>query len=87
MEDDSMQEARAIGEEDTDIAILDALLDRDAQRPWSLEEIAREIGDAVAASDSLARLYRAGMIHRLDGFVFASRAAFGADRIMRYIPD
>ncbi|MGA8352967.1 MAG: hypothetical protein WB698_02215 [Solirubrobacteraceae bacterium] len=67
---------------DVDGAVLDALLGRDAQRPWSVDEIARVIRDPVAASDSLARLARAGLIHRLDGFVFASRAALAADEIM-----
>lgn len=67
---------------DIDGAVLDALLAEDAQRPWSVDEITRVIGDRVAAADSLARLTRAGLIHRIDGFVFASRAALAADEIM-----
>jgi hypothetical protein len=31
--------------------------------------------------DSLARLYAAGLIHRLQGFVWATRAALAADAI------
>jgi hypothetical protein len=32
-------------------------------------------------TDSLNRLYGGGLIHRLDGFVWASRAAVMADEI------
>jgi hypothetical protein len=65
----------------TDGVILSVLLAGDAQRPWSEEEVAREIEDRVAASDSLKRLARGGLVHRLDGFVFASRAALLAEEI------
>jgi hypothetical protein len=69
---------------DVDAVILGTLLlDPDAQRPWALFEIENEIGDPVAVSDSLGRLARAGLIHRLDRFVFASRAALRADQITR----
>lgn len=61
---------KTVGEDDGDVdaAVLDALLESSAQRPWSVDEIARVIGDPVAAADSLARLFRAGLIHRLDNF-------------------
>jgi len=59
---------------ETDRAILDLLL-IDAHAPLSVEEIAREIGNVNDATDGLARLARGGLIHRLEGFVFASRPA------------
>lgn len=68
-------------DEDIDAAILESLLEDDAQRPWSVDEVASEIEDPIAAADGLARLRRAGLIHRLDGFVFASRAALHAQQI------
>lgn len=68
-------------EKHIDGVILSVLLAGDAQRPWSEDEIAREIEDPVAAADSLKRLARGGLIHRLDGFVFASRAAQVAEEI------
>lgn len=70
----------SVAEQDaqTDSAILEVLLDDDAQRPWSEHEIALVLDDPIAASDGLGRLFRAGLIHRLDGFVFASRAALHA---------
>ncbi len=65
----------------TDAVILESLLDRDAQRPWTVDEIARDLGDPIDATDGLSRLAKAGLVHRLEGFVFASRAALRADQI------
>lgn len=55
--------------------VLNLLLDEDNQRPLSVEEVIREHGNQPEALDGLDRLHGAGLIHRLDGFVFASRAA------------
>ena len=65
----------------TDAGILGLLIHRDNQRPRSVEEIEREIGDPVAVADSLSRLYGGGLIHRLDDFVWATRAALMANAI------
>jgi len=46
--------------------------------PWATLEVAREIGDEIDATDGLSRLVRGGLIHRLDGFVFPTRAAVRA---------
>jgi hypothetical protein len=62
-----------------DHAIVLLLLGRESQRPWSEEEMKREIGCDV--TDSLARLYAAGLVHRLGSFVWATRAALVADAI------
>jgi hypothetical protein len=63
----------------TDSTLLMVLLAETSHRPWSVDEIAREMGDDP--SDSLRRLYGGGLIHRLDGFVWATRAAALADEI------
>ena len=59
--------------------VLHVLLDEDNQRPISIEELVRELGDHRDAIDGLAGLCRAGLAHRLKTdsgeFVFASRAA------------
>jgi hypothetical protein len=60
-------------ERSVDCAILGLLIDLDSHRPWSVEEITREIGEET--TDRLNRLHGAGLINRLDGFVWASRAA------------
>jgi hypothetical protein len=62
-----------------DSAILMALLSKDSHRPWSVDKLAREMDCNPA--DSLRRLYGGGLIHRLDGFVWASRAAVLADEL------
>jgi predicted transcriptional regulator len=65
----------------TDSAVMGLLLDDESQRPWSEDELAREIGDDLATADSLSRLHRAGLIHRIDPFVFATRPAWHAARV------
>jgi hypothetical protein len=65
-------------EQHIDMLILEMLLDKDAQRPWRIEEIERELDIPEEAPDSIGRLARAGLVHRLDGFVFASRTAIRA---------
>jgi hypothetical protein len=54
-------------------------MEPDVQRPWSREEIDREIGSDT--TDSLNRLYGVGLIHRLDGFVWVTRAAIAAEEM------
>jgi hypothetical protein len=61
------QDARA------DRATLELLLYDDSPRPWSDEEIGREIGGG--APDCIARLHAAGLLHRLGGFAWPTRAA------------
>lgn len=65
----------------TDGVILSLLLDSDSQRPWTVQEVGRELGDTEDAADGLRRLVGAGLVHRLHDFVFAARAALRADQI------
>jgi hypothetical protein len=58
---------------ETDTAIMGLLFD--SPRPLATVEIEREIGHAIHAEDGINRLVAFGLAHRLDGFVFASRAA------------
>ncbi len=51
------------------------------QRPWSVEEVEREVGDALVVADAIAALLAVGLIHRCGDFVFASRAAVCMDRL------
>jgi hypothetical protein len=68
-------------EEDGQIdgAILALLIHGSAHRPWSKDEITRAIGSDP--TDSLNRLYGGGLIHRLESFVWATRAAVIAKEI------
>lgn len=63
----------------TDSAILGLLMNDTSHRPWAVEEITREIG--WDTTDSLNRLYGGGLIHRLQDFVWATRAAVMVDEI------
>ena len=66
-----------------DQAILSLLLFEPCMGPWAIDELVREIGDRIAVDDSLWRLFRAGLIHRLaEGFVFATRAAARAAALL-----
>ncbi len=72
-----------VAEEDriSESAIFGLISAPDEQRPWSVDEIAREMGDSNATEDGLARLYGAGLIHRCGEFVWATRAALRAEQI------
>ena len=70
----------AADDETIDSGILDLLLRADESRPFSVDEVVREIGHK-SATDGLARLYGAGLVHRLDGFVWATRAAIKSDQL------
>jgi hypothetical protein len=63
-----------------DRVVMALLLDQ-YQGLWRADEIAREIGDDVEVEDSLARLHAAGLVHRLEDFVFPTVAAVHAARI------
>jgi hypothetical protein len=62
-------------------AILALLSSPDEQWPWSVDEVAREIGDRIATLDALACLHGAGLVHRCGEFVFATRAARRAQEL------
>lgn len=62
-------------------AVLELLVDSDGVL-WSDAEVARAIGDRIRAADALGALHRAGLVHRLDGFVFATRPAVRSARLV-----
>jgi predicted transcriptional regulator len=55
--------------------VLELLLDPDAPGPWSVHEIGVALRSRVRAEDALSALHRAGLVHRCEEFVFASRPA------------
>jgi len=78
-----MQEQRSLtpAEEDrqADSALLAVLTDHASQRPWARDELSRAL--AGDPEESLDRLHAAGLIHRLHGFVWASRSAIAAEEL------
>lgn len=67
-------------EAQTDQAVLGLLL-TDSAAIWSVEEVASEIGNLIHVTDSVNRLAGIGLVHRLDGFVFVTRAAAKATEL------
>jgi hypothetical protein len=67
-------------EQHTDAVVLEILLDD--PRLYSVDEVEREIGSREAR-DGLNRLHAGGLIHRLDNFVWATRAAIKAEEIQQ----
>ena len=76
-----MQRQPNLAERDahTDHVILGLLVSDSSHRPWSVEGVEREVGRG--ADDGLARLFAAGLLHRLDRFVWPTRAALIADQL------
>lgn len=60
----------------TDEAIIGLLVED--RGLWSTGEMQRVMGDEIAATDSLARLRRGGLVHQCGDFVFAFRTALEA---------
>ncbi len=59
----------------------------DNDRPWSVEEVIRELGDRNKAIDAIANLHGAGLIHRSeDNFVWPTRAAVRGIELAEWVP-
>jgi hypothetical protein len=69
------EERRGTGlsEDEIDNTVVSFLLDKPSL-PWSLEEIARELGDRPDAEDAVARLTGTGLVHRIGAFAFPTRS-------------
>jgi hypothetical protein len=59
------------------------LLDPECRGPWSVEELAREVGCESAAAAAVVGLHAAGLAHRCEGLVFPSRAASRFCQLLR----
>jgi hypothetical protein len=43
--------------------------------PWSISEVAQELGDETLATEAVAGLHAAGLVHRFGEFVLPTRPA------------
>lgn len=69
-------------ERQAESAILALLLNFDAGSLWSVEELIGQLSASrLEVIDGLASLQAAGLIHRIDDYVFATRAASTFDRL------
>lgn len=71
--------AAALNQEEA--AVLDLLMTDEGPGLWSVDELARALGDRLRAIDGVRRLESYGLVHRLGDFVFPSRAAVRAEQI------
>lgn len=69
-----------LSEEHIDSSVLDCMLLGETW-PWSMDEIARELGDKADAEDAVRRLVQTGLAHRLGDFIFPTRTARRAAQI------
>jgi hypothetical protein len=60
-----------------------ALLLAEGPRPWTVSELALELGDQLETVDALAALHGLGLVHRRGEFSIASRAAVHAARLLQ----
>jgi hypothetical protein len=86
MHDESTQPGRepatvAEIEKASEQAVLTVLVDDPGL--WHLDEIARQVYDPQDLEDAVNRLATHGLVHRIEAFAFASRAAL---RAQRYVP-
>lgn len=65
----------SFSEEHVDCEVLHFMLGSDGGWPWSIGEIASELGDESNAIDALRRLDHAGLVHRFGDFAFPTRTA------------
>lgn len=69
--------------QEAEFVVLALLLDRECPGPWSVQELAREVGCELLAAEAVVRLHAAGLAHRAGGFVWPSRAASRFSQLLR----
>lgn len=57
------------------MSVLASLLEPAHVGPWSMPELALEVGCELATGEAVVRLHAAGLVHRAGGFVWPTRAA------------
>jgi hypothetical protein len=69
-----------VSDERIDNAVLNCMLVGQSW-PWSVQELAHELGSETRAVDAVSRLQRTGLVHRSGEFVFPTRAACRASEM------
>ena len=68
--------------EHSELVVLTLLLDDTTPAVWSIQELASELCDPLGATDAVASLHGARLVHRCEQFVFATRAAWRFSRLI-----
>jgi len=69
--------------DEVQFVVLVLLLDPASAGPWTVAELAREVGCEVRAAEAVLRLHAAGLVHRSGELVFASRPAARFGELIR----
>jgi hypothetical protein len=75
MQDQRSDEDVALADDDAERVVLALLLESKGPGPWSVQELARELGSELRTTDAIARLHAAGLVHRCHEFVWVTRPA------------
>ena len=63
-------------------AVLGLLLNFDAGSIWAVDELVRQLSASrLEVVDAVTELVACGLVHRIEDFVFAARAASSFDRL------
>jgi hypothetical protein len=81
MPDEQTTPTREPDETTIEAGILDRLTDPEDQRPWSVEELVRDVGHRLATLDAVSNLEHLGLLHRCGDLVFPTRPALRAKEL------
>jgi hypothetical protein len=68
-------------EETAQKGVLGLLLALDSQRPWSVAEVERELGEHISTVDAVASLHAAGLVHRCGRVGVGCAGSLGIDQL------
>jgi hypothetical protein len=84
MQDESSRMSPGERLDQTQNLVLHLLLHDEIPGLWTVQEVGQAIGSEMRATDAIAELQDAGLVHRLDQFVFASRTAGRAMQLAEF---
>ena len=83
MQDQPIEPDVVLLSNEVQFVVLVLLLDPESRGPWTVVELAREVGCELKAAEAVVRLHAAGLVHRSGELVFASRPAARFGELIR----